>query len=226
MGLAPCVEYEVLNFLAEYKAFCKSEIPTEPGQFDLPWEELGLQLPPESDEERQSLKDQDESEFRTNWTEDLQVWMNDNCAGSVSDDFASFTEKYGEDLNKVTFYTAWYKMNCPADLIPPTGNPTLGEDECDEICGESGDCDQGVACFFEICTNPCTGQATCYQEYLQHYDLDWELFDCTEGIVEVKPDCTAQCEYEDCAVERGINPCWKETCDDFCGNRNCSLWFQ
>lgn len=40
------------------------------------------------------------------------------------------------------------------------------------------------------------------------------------------PQCNQTCDYIDCAADRGITPCWRETCDDFCGNKNCSIWYQ
>lgn len=166
-----CVESTVGQWLFDSCPVDSPDSPIYTGNSIIDWTEFGVVDPnaAEEVEEKELIVFQHDDV----WTPELTTWMDENCGGSVLNEFTAEAEYATEEFNQSDFIHNWYVDNCPTDLIPPNGNPTLGPDECDEVCGESEDCREGVACYVQNCTNPCTGERHCYQEYLQHYDLDW-----------------------------------------------------
>lgn len=81
-------------------------------------------------------------------------------------------------------------------------------------------------CIITWFTDPCTGEKWCQQDVTYDF-IEWDTFDCTEGIADASENCEYYCEYEDCGEDHSTDEaCWVEVCDDGCGNYNCSLWYQ
>lgn len=53
----------------------------------------------------------------------------------------------------------------------------------------------------------------------------WHTVDCANGTLQKDDFCEMICDYEDCSAERG-GTCWREICDDGCGEYNCTIWLQ
>lgn len=94
--------------------------------------------------------------------------------------------------------------------------------DCQDECYQS-DCGFGVQCWVNQCRDICTNTTTCSQDVLKTWDSEWENYDCSNGIVELK--CEEECEYTECE-DSEYEVCWEENCFDGCGNNNCSVWFQ
>jgi hypothetical protein len=56
--------------------------------------------------------------------------------------------------------------------------------------------------------------------------MEWEEFDCSNGIIDVQPTCIEECTYEDCSSENNGEVCWVEECKDGCDIYNCTIWYQ
>lgn len=93
--------------------------------------------------------------------------------------------------------------------------------KCNAQCNISW-CDGGDFCTVMHCLDPCTGMKSCMQEYLGSGG-EWTTLNCTDGVQEVIETCEWFCEYESCA-ESDDEVCWFQTCDDGCGNQNCTTW--
>jgi len=102
---------------------------------------------------------------------------------------------------------------------------TILNNPCQQICNIS-DCEFGNYCTITDCLEPCTNTVTCTQD-IMFDDWEWHSVNCTNGTY-FSPDseyCVAECEYEDCQESSEHPICWKETCNDGCGNKNCSIWY-
>lgn len=160
--------------------------------------------------------------------EEAIVWITENCEGG--DDFLQqmTVAALQPGFNAEEWTQEFMLNNCPDMGDHDTTTDAHNYDHCteDDWECEEGECEAGEYCYIYSCQNDCNYETYCEQSYLQTWDSDWEYFDCSEGLVEIQPNCTEVCEYEDCSVERGVTPCWIEECDDKCGTYNCSVWYQ
>lgn len=81
-------------------------------------------------------------------------------------------------------------------------------------------------CLVTYCTDPCTGDVSCQQDYLLKWEEEWQQYDCKWGVKTFERNCTMECSYDDCSATNNGNPCWIENCDDGCNNGNCTVWYQ
>jgi len=107
--------------------------------------------------------------------------------------------------------TDWF-----GDIVNPDCQPECQVDECSS----------GEACIVTSCWNPCTKETTCQQDYLQSWEMEWQEFDCSNGVIDIQPNCVEECTYEDCSAENNGETCWVEECSDNCDIYNCTIWFQ
>jgi len=56
--------------------------------------------------------------------------------------------------------------------------------------------------------------------------MEWEEYDCSQGVLDIQPNCTEECTYTDCSGENNGETCWVEECMDGCEIYNCTIWFQ
>jgi len=54
-------------------------------------------------------------------------------------------------------------------------------DTCPDDCNVQ-DCAAGVMCILTECTNNCTNETSCAQDYLMTWSSDWETVDCMQGV--------------------------------------------
>jgi len=93
---------------------------------------------------------------------------------------------------------------------------------CEEQCSVS-DCKNGLYCTITECVNSC-GESTCQKEWYTD-DFEMKTKDCK---ADRSDDCVDVCEWEqECPDDDdSLSVCWKETCDNGCGQGNCTHWFK
>jgi len=140
-----------------------------------------------------------------NMSYDLNMTGDYNMSGNWTDsEWAYYSDDYMWSDDEV---------NWDEDINVEDGDwfGSLINPECQEDCNVS-ECDSGQACIVTVCFNPCTQETSCQQDYLQNWDMEWEEFDCSEGVIDIEPDCFEECEYTDCASDNNGETCWIEEC--------------